>query len=246
VSPFWARAVRLKESRADCAAEKLGSFEILGMKERSGMSSLAEAWFWRGADRRFGEQAMKKMRRWAHQNLPPTSPNSERTRIMECGTGNGTLLLSFLTSPSSSSEQRYHLTGTDYSPGSITLAQEVEASQRQALAEGDYDDDEEIINDVTTDWRVVDLLRHDFEGEEWDLVLDKGTFDALCLSEEMVDGKLPSQVYPERIAKVVKEGGFFLITSCNFTEEEIKARWGKEELGLEFQYVPSSFPSETS
>ena len=190
---------------------------------------------WTMADSRFGEQAMKKMRIWAHQNLPPTSPNSERTRIMECGTGNGTLLLSFLTSPSSTDEQRYHLTGTDYSAGSITLAKEVEESQRQALAEGDYDNDEETVNDVTTDWREVDLLRHDFEGEEWDLVLDKGTFDALCLSEEMVDGKLPSQNYPERIAKLVKDGGYFLITSCNFTEEEIKARWAKEELGLEFQ-----------
>jgi SAM-dependent methyltransferase len=156
---------------------------------------------------------------------------------MECGTGNGTLLLSFLLSPNSVPPQRYHLTGTDYSAGSITLAQEVEVSQRQALAEGDYEDDEEVINDVTTDWREVDLLRHDFGGEEWDLVLDKGTFDALCLSEEMIDGKLPSQLYPERVAKLVKEGGYFLITSCNFTEQEIKARWGKADLGLEFQYV---------
>jgi len=180
---------------------------------------------------------MKKMRQWAHKNLPPTSPNSDRTRIMECGTGNGTLLLSFLLSPNSVPPQHYHLTGTDYSAGSITLAQEVEESQRQALAEGDYEDDEEVINDVTTDWREVDLLRHDFGGEEWDLVLDKGTFDALCLSEEMVDGRLPSQVYPERVARLVKEGGYFLITSCNFTEEEIKARWGKSDLGLEFQYV---------
>jgi SAM-dependent methyltransferase len=156
---------------------------------------------------------------------------------MECGTGNGTLLLSFLTSPSSSEPQRYHLTGTDYSAGSITLAKEVEESQRQALADGDYDDEEEVINDVSTDWREVDLLRHDFLGEEWDLVLDKGTFDALCLSKEEVDGKLPSHLYPEKVAKVVKEGGFFLITSCNFTETEIKARWGKKELGFEFQYV---------
>jgi SAM-dependent methyltransferase len=157
---------------------------------------------------------------------------------MECGTGNGTLLLSFLTSPSSSEPQRYHLTGTDYSSGSIILAQEVEASQRKALEEGDYEDDEEVLNDVTTDWREVDLLRHDFEGEKWDLVLDKGTFDALCLSQDTIDGKLPSQVYPEQMAKLVNDGGFFLITSCNFTEEEIKARWAKEELGLEFQYVP--------
>lgn len=182
---------------------------------------------------------MKKMRSWANKNLPHTSPN-ERLRIMECGTGNGTLLLSFLTSPEEVGPQRYHLTGTDYSSGSITLAKEVEASHCQALTEGDYDDDEEVINDVTSDWREVDLLRHDFEGEAWDLVMDKGTFDALCLSEELVDGRLPSQIYPERIAKLVQPGGFFLITSCNFTEEEIKARWTKAGLGLTFQYVQLS------
>lgn len=179
---------------------------------------------------------MNKMRSWANKHLPTTSPNGdERIRILECGTGNGTLLLSFLTSPESIGPQRYHLTGTDYSAGSITLSKEVEASRRQALAEGDYDEEEEVVNDVTTDWREVDLLRKDFRGEEWDLVLDKGTFDALCLSEETIDGKLPSQIYPEQVAKLVRQGGFFLITSCNFTEEEIKARWTKAGLGLTFQ-----------
>lgn len=198
----------------------------------------------------FGEGSLKKMRTWADKHLPFTSPNSqERTRIMECGAGNGTLLLSFLTSPESSGSQRYHLTGTDYSAGSITLAQEVEAAQRQALAEGDFgdddddeEDDERVVNDVTTDWREVDLLRHDFQGEQWDLVMDKGTFDALCLSEDKVDGRLPSQVYPEQIAKLVKDGGFFLITSCNFTEEEIKARWTKAGLGLTYH---SSVPHKS-
>lgn len=200
-------------------------------RERSMRGGGGNTRSWR---RRFGEGSLKKMRSWASKNLPPTSHN-ERTRILECGTGNGTLLLSFLTSPESDGPQRYHLTGTDYSPGSITLSKEVEASHRQSLAEGDFDDEEEVINDVTTDWRVADLLRHDFEGEQWDLVLDKGTFDALCLSEEQVAGRLPSSVYPEQVAKLVKDGGFFLITSCNFTEEEIKARWTKADLGLTYQ-----------
>lgn len=62
-------------------------------------------------------------------------------------------------------------------------------------------------------------------NEPWDLVLDKGTFDALALSQETIpvrrvtaDGKeeleqrLPSAVYPEKVAQLVKKGGFFLIT----------------------------------
>lgn len=98
--------------------------------------------------------------------------------------------------------------------------------------------------------------------EPWDLVLDKGTFDALALSQETIsipkvkeDGseameqRLPSAVYPEKVAQLVRKGGYFLITckyqeataagtvnhilvlACNFTEQEIKNRFGKPELG---------------
>jgi hypothetical protein len=43
VSGCLLRAVRFEESRADIVAEKLGSFEILVMRVRSGMSS-PEQW----------------------------------------------------------------------------------------------------------------------------------------------------------------------------------------------------------
>ncbi len=94
------------------------------------------------------------------------------------------------------------------------------------------------MNDCTIEWRTADLLRHDFRGEVWDLVMDKGTFDALALSDERVKeegNRLPSKVYPEKVSKLVKNGGWFLITSCNFTEEEIKKRYTKEGLGLVYQ-----------
>jgi len=179
------------------------------------------------------------MRQWAHKHLPRSE---DSIRILECGSGNGTLLLSFLTSPSSpstssaeSTPQRFELTGIDYSAKASLLAAGVEAARRETLEE-DAEDNDEVINDVpAVSWREGDLLRDHMNGEEWDLVLDKGTFDALCLSDEAVqedeEGRLPSMVYPERIARLVKEGGFFLITSCNFTEEEIKRRWTREGLG---------------
>ena len=199
------------------------------------------------------------MRQWAASYLPSSSSSTTPLRILECGSGNGTLLLSFLTSRGT--RQKYHLTGIDYSAQAIELARAVEVARRRALQDGTYesgsasepdddiDDDEgtsrepgdlgssRVINDVPpVDWRVTDLLLHPPE-EEWDLVLDKGTFDALCLSSEDVGntGNLPSKVYPANVARLVKDGGFFLITSCNFTEEEIRRRWTAEGLGLVYQ-----------
>ena len=165
---------------------------------------------------------------------------------MECGAGNGTLLLSFLTSSSHLGVQHYDLTGLDYSSGSTRLSAQIEAQRRADLPieieEYDSDDDDEdlgqqVLNETTCTWRTVDLLRDEI-GEEWDLVMDKGTFDALCLSQEGVKEKgdrLPSVVYPEQVTRLVKMGGYFLITSCNFTEEEIRRRWTADGLGLEFQ-----------
>jgi SAM-dependent methyltransferase len=174
-----------------------------------------------------------KMRKWAAEHiLTQEAP----LRILECGSGNGTLLLSFLTSPASLGPQAFHLTGIDYSEGSTRLSRSIEVHRRQALPDV-IDEEEEVINPVEVAWRVGDLLRDEIE-EEWDLVLDKGTFDALCLSQEVVEekgGRLPSAVYPEQVAKLVKPGGYFLITSCNFTEEEIKRRWTREGLGFEYQ-----------
>jgi hypothetical protein len=185
---------------------------------------------------RFGESSVTKMRNWAVNHLPP-SPAP--LRVLECGSGNGTLLLSFLTTPSTSARpdptpQSFHLTGIDYSPLSATLSAQIESARRTSLEEDGVDEDEEAINPVEVEWRTADLLRKDFGGEQWDLVMDKGTFDALALSQEEVTesgGRLPSVVYPERVSRLVKKGGFFLITSCNFTEEEVKRRWTKDGLG---------------
>jgi hypothetical protein len=185
---------------------------------------------------RFGESSVTKMRNWAVNHLPP-SPAP--LRVLECGSGNGTLLLSFLTTPSTSARPdptppSFHLTGIDYSPLSATLSAQIESARRTSLEEDGVDEDEEAINPVEVEWRTADLLRKDFGGEQWDLVMDKGTFDALALSQEEVTesgGRLPSVVYPERVSRLVKKGGFFLITSCNFTEEEVKRRWTKDGLG---------------
>ncbi|GAB1518534.1 Protein-lysine N-methyltransferase efm4 [Rhizoctonia solani] len=64
--------------------------------------------------------------------------------------------------------------------------------------------------------------------------LDKGTYDAIALSGRSEDGKTIVSRYPPKVAEALKPGGMFLITSCNFTEEELKEAFGAPELGLTY------------
>ncbi|KAL5050474.1 methyltransferase domain-containing protein [Aspergillus fruticulosus] len=54
----------------------------------------------------------------------------------------------------------------------------------------------------------------------FDIVLDKGTFDAVSLMVE----KSECERYPGIAGGLVRKGGFLFVTSCNWTEEEI-VRW---------------------
>ncbi|KAK3939923.1 methyltransferase domain-containing protein [Diplogelasinospora grovesii] len=57
------------------------------------------------------------------------------------------------------------------------------------------------------------------DSSGWDVVLDKGTFDAVCLS-----GLPDVEVrYASRVRSLLRPGGIFLVTSCNWTEAELQA-----------------------
>jgi hypothetical protein len=60
----------------------------------------------------------------------------------------------------------------------------------------------------------------------FDIVLDKGTFDAVSLSEERDEGsgERVCERYPGIARGLVRRGGFLVVTSCNWTEEEL-VRW---------------------
>ncbi|POW10674.1 hypothetical protein PSTT_05864, partial [Puccinia striiformis] len=77
------------------------------------------------------------------------------------------------------------------------------------------------------------------DSKGWDLITDKGTFDAICLSEDTIDGRKLEFVYPEKILDLlVKPGGIFLITSCNWTEEELIQKFVSPNIGQPLLILP--------
>jgi len=146
----------------------------------------------------------------------------DSTQILDVGCGNGQLLFLLAQGgyPVSS------LAGMDYSASSIELCGQI------ARAKG--------IQGLRLE--VRDILRDPIEPprrpgrpQGWDLITDKGTFDAICLSDQAIDGRPLAQLYPLKIRDLlVKPGGIFLITSCNWTEEELRAKFISPQTGFSF------------
>lgn len=53
----------------------------------------------------------------------------------------------------------------------------------------------------------------------FDICLDKGTYDAICLNPE--NRSVMKGRYQANMAKICKDGGLFIITSCNWTRDEL-------------------------
>ncbi|KAI0034235.1 S-adenosyl-L-methionine-dependent methyltransferase [Vararia minispora EC-137] len=161
----------------------------------------------------FGEEVVEKMVNWALDHISPIS----RPYILEIGAGNGTLLFALLEAGFESTRA----VGIDYSADAVRLARAI--AERRGLS-------------------GVLLLECNFlsqsppkcsgQEQEWDLLLDKGTYDAIALGEKDRQGISPAVGYPARAAALLNPGGFFLITSCNFTEDELKQTFATPATGL--------------
>ncbi|KAJ7067054.1 S-adenosyl-L-methionine-dependent methyltransferase, partial [Mycena amicta] len=147
----------------------------------------------------FGVQAVDKMVKWALEHVPP----SKRPATLEVGSGNGTLLFALIKA----GYDPTRLCGIDYSAGAVHLAQAIAATADE--------------NKGIT-FAECDFLTQDPPNEHWDLILDKGTFDAIALAAKAEDGTSPAARYPARVVRLLKPGAIFLITSCNFTEDELR------------------------
>ena len=143
-----------------------------------------------------------------------TLSDSQAARFLDLGTGNGHMLFELREIDDEGCCWNGELVGVDYSQGSVQLA--------RRIAEQKYDG--EPSNSCQFRFEHWDLL-NDSPGawlaDGFDVVLDKGTFDAISLMEHGGSTDHPCQTYQQKVAPLIKPNGFLFVTSCNWTKTEL-------------------------
>ena len=134
--------------------------------------------------------------------------------------------------------------GVDYAEASIELCRELAVEKGFTLGQR-FDGRGSVEFAV---WDVMRMAPREEWVEGFDVVLDKGTFDAVSLSGEVdEEGRRICGVYRERVERLVKRGGYVLVTSCNWTENEL-AEWfagGDLEVHGRVKYPVFKFGGQT-
>lgn len=118
--------------------------------------------------------------------------------IIDLGCGNGMLLIELAR------EGYTNLLGVDYSPKAVELAQSIAKDQ-----------------ELNINYKVADLMNVESckALDIFGIVHDKGTYDAISLCPD--NPKEKRELYIESVRNVMDENSLFIITSCNWTEDEL-------------------------
>ncbi|KAE8448401.1 hypothetical protein EG329_009465 [Mollisiaceae sp. DMI_Dod_QoI] len=157
--------------------------------------------------------------------------------FLDLGTGNGHFLFSLRTGGEEDEDEEGdssgwggRMLGVDYSERSIEFAKRIAEGKGLGTSSAKEKEVEFRRWDVMSQ-DPVGVVLEERNGKGWDVVLDKGTFDAISLSEERdAQGRRICEGYKERIVPLVRAGGIFLVTSCNWTEDELRSWFEGEQL----------------
>ncbi|XP_055628013.1 EEF1A lysine methyltransferase 2 [Toxorhynchites rutilus septentrionalis] len=143
----------------------------------------------------FDEDSQLRIIRWIEKQEDRISQDAS---IVDLGCGNGMMLIELAR------EGYSHLTGVDYSPKAIELAEAICKDQNLCIS-----------------YKVVDLLNETAVHElgKFYVVHDKGTYDAISLHPE--DSKKMREIYMKSVDSLLDDDGLFILTSCNWTESEL-------------------------
>lgn len=76
---------------------------------------------------------------------------------------------------------------------------------------------------------------------QYDVVLDKGTYDAICMNPS--DSQNQRIRYRNAVSRLVRSSGLFIITSCNWTQAELLQQF---DTGNRIVHLFICLPSECS
>lgn len=211
--------------RANCSWNKLYTNELAN--NSSNPSDIGTVWF-------DDSDAEAKILEFLSTR---TELSRSGTTFLDLGCGNGSLLFSLRevgdddedededeedgddeAQEKSAGPWTGRMLGVDYSPQSVALANQIASSR----------DKDEVARMSFQEWDILAGSYSDIliasEADGWDVILDKGTFDAISLSDNQdAQGRRICEGYRERVLPLVKQGGLFIITSCNWTEKELRA-----------------------
>lgn len=108
-------------------------------------------------------------------------------------------------------EDYINLTGIDYSPTAIELSKCIAADQSFDI-----------------EYKVLDLLdssniTETLDDRQFDVVHDKGTYDAISLHPD--DPSSKRNAYITNVHNMTTDDGLFILTSCNWTEDELSVQF---------------------
>lgn len=163
-----------------------------------------------------------------HKSAPSARPVLAPC-VLDLGTGNGSALFSLCLQGGYTGR----MVGVDYSDKSIALARKLHTQYASSSSASTPPSDVPAVDMSNIDFHVLDIITDSPSAQTWwpqsgfDLVLDKGTFDAISLSSSTVFDPSTNaerricELYPSKVLAMVKPDGFLLVTSCNWTETEV-------------------------
>jgi SAM-dependent methyltransferase len=194
------------------------------------------------------DTALKKLSEYDQDGLGLLS--RESCRFLDLGTGNGHMLFALREEENDDGERwTGEMVGVDYSPASVSLARQVDAQRLAAL--NDDEEDEEDAGAASKyapirfeQWDILAEQPGEWLADGFDVVLDKGTFDAISLMPHDSEAPHPCEVYLDKVATLIKPGCFLVITSCNWTKEELMD-WLAPSDGLLKLHDEAKYPTFT-
>uniref|UniRef100_A0A1B6JRY5 Protein-lysine N-methyltransferase g.13754 n=1 Tax=Homalodisca liturata TaxID=320908 RepID=A0A1B6JRY5_9HEMI len=84
---------------------------------------------------------------------------------------------------------------------------------------------------------VLDIVNEEVALKDYAVVIDKGTYDAISIDPENARAK--RDAYKANLMKLLRPLGRFVISSCNWTKEELL-----HEFKNDFEYIPQEFKDD--